>query len=103
MVELPKVIKVGPTLYAVEGITPLVAAEDGQRKDGQCNTSQSVIRVDTQHSPAWQRIILAHEILHAMSDYAEANLTERQVSKLEAWLVMFCADNPEAISFLAGE
>jgi hypothetical protein len=58
----------------------------GKRAIGLCDSEAAVLSVDSGLAPGVERRIMFHEIVHAISDTLELELTEEQVIGLAAGL-----------------
>lgn len=98
---LPRSLKIGGFVYAVEVMDPLVAEERGIR--GLCNHSAQVISVDTRHHHHAQADTLLHEALHGIywdGDLHASDSEEKVVSVLGHRLLQLLRDNPDLVRFV---
>lgn len=62
---------------------------------------RTVIRLSAENEPTRQRETLLHELLHAISDAFELEMSERQVAAMSRGLYGVLVDNPKLRAYLA--
>lgn len=93
-----KQVKIGSVPYRIEQAHPLTNKDNNTVLWGEVLQGQQKIRIDSEIGPEIQRVVLLHEIIHALlihtgfSDHEE-ELPERLGYALDAFL----QDNPEFI------
>ena len=100
LIEIPKRVKVGPYTYQV--VTPTDTLDDLGRY-GDVRHRKCEIRVDATQIIPLVRTTLLHEVLHAITDVflpTEDQLSDKHVHALVYALLLFAADNPEAMSYI---
>jgi len=84
-------LKIGPdnviTIKYVKKIRPKLV--------GHYNGVKKLIRIATTQSKKDQHFTLLHELIHAIDDEHDIQLTEDQVLKLEEGLMLLCDYNPD--------
>lgn len=100
--DMPTKMRIGYRDYAVEVWPPNVAC--AARKYGECDSANSVIRIDTCYGPAVTAETLLHEVLHAC--YESGNIDgeddeERTVSAMSKQLAQVWRDNPDFVAFMS--
>jgi hypothetical protein len=99
---LPNAIKVGAYSYTVEHVTRLCSA-DHQRLNGEHDPRVFVIRIDGGIPAQRERVVLLHELIHAIEDERTMNLTEEQVNQLAHALANLLLDNPDLTRLFLAE
>ena len=85
-------LKVGPLDFSVEFKTNIYDL-DKRALYGTVLHSEQRILLDAEQPPQLMQSSFLHEVLHAIDDMVQAELTERQVSVLAPALLMVLRDN----------
>lgn len=102
MPKLPTTIRIGWLDYSVEEWPALEALSDG--KEGDCDKSNSVIRVCTAYGPVRSAEVLLHETIHAcwdMGSLGSRESEERVATVLAKQLAQVWRDNPKLVAFVS--
>lgn len=99
----PKKISIGPYLYSLQAM-PGMADTDGTV--GVTYVSKTLIRYDSEQSPAMQRATVLHEVLHAVAHTVgiddEVELTQEAViGRIDGILLGVLRDNPDLVAYLS--
>jgi hypothetical protein len=85
-------VKVGPLDFSVELKTNIYGL-DKRALYGTVLHSEQRILLDAEQPPQLMQSSFLHEVLHAIDDMVQAELTERQISVLAPALLMVLRDN----------
>jgi hypothetical protein len=89
--KIPKKLKIGGHIYTVKHRDRF--REDGVEKTGSCLSVHTTLWIDNNPSKSQQESTLIHEILEALNNENELNLTHQQISTLECGLYQVLKDN----------
>ena len=67
---------------------------------GECSVDNLTISVRDGLSPEKERLILTHELVHAIEDVLGLRLKEKQVEGLETGIYALIRDNPSPLRYL---
>lgn len=67
---------------------------------GECSVDSLTISVRDGLSPEKERLILTHELVHAIEDVLGLKLKEKQVEGLETGIYALIRDNPSLLRYL---
>ena len=93
----PTKIKVLGQTFTINYVTGVPLDEDDL---GECSVDTLTISVRDGLSPEKERLVLTHELVHAIEDVLGLKLREKQVEGLETGLYALIRDNPSFISYL---
>lgn len=101
MSDRPAAVKVGPYTYQVHWR----ADDDGSDVQGRIRYSRQFIRVDPDLPIERQRVVLFHEVQHAVHEltgFKDAWPCEEEdyVRRVEAWWLLVLRENPALVDFL---
>lgn len=71
-------------------------------RKGEINFYDRAIRIDSGMTTSDKFETLIHEVLHGISEFFQAELTEEQTQRMGAGLAMVLVDNPEIMAELGG-
>lgn len=67
---------------------------------GECAVDSLSIAVRDKLNPEKERLVLLHEVIHAIEDVLNLKLSEKQVEGLETGVYALIRDNPAFIKYL---
>jgi len=84
MIKLPNKFEYGHLKYEIVGVPEMNSSDDGSSLGGEHRQHEGRIFIITNsnHTPEYIRMVLLHEILHAISKAQGLGLEENQVSGL---------------------
>ena len=97
---IPAQLRIGPHQYRVERADDALSDLD---RYGDVRHRECRIRIDCGTSPQQIRTTLLHEILHATTDVflqPDDQLIDKHLHALVYALLLFAADNPEAMRYI---
>jgi hypothetical protein len=100
--KLPERIIVGPYTYTMERVARLCNA-DHRRLLGEQDAGAFVIRLDEGLAPQRERVVILHELLHAIEDERTMDFSEEQVNQLAHALANLLLDNPDLTRLFLAE
>lgn len=102
-------VKIEPNLYKVKRKFNLIKGKGKNRikVDGYCDYSSSIIALDKDLSISTDKVILLHEILHAIYNCSSSRgwtkVEEEIVSKLAPGIIRLLRDNKNLVRYLMEE
>lgn len=96
----PDEIRVGSLTYAVELVHDL--QEEGDKCNGLTEVDEHLIQLNNaMRGHETKRVVLLHELMHVLEDFAGASLKETQIDSFAKSLYSLIRDNPELMAWLA--
>ena len=98
----PKAIKVGPVTYTTEVVDGL-SDTNNIALWGRCDHDTLVLSVAKKVDLQFQKIVLLHEILHAvyhLSGLPDPVTEEQMITSISPLLVLLMRDNPKLLEYL---
>lgn len=90
-------VRVGQYTYRVKEVERLTS-DDHVRLRGDHNQNALEIRIDKDMDAQIERVTLLHELVHAIADERNLDLTEACVNQMSVGLAALLIDNPELTS-----
>jgi len=93
----PAKVKVLGQTFSIQFATGEPLDEDDL---GECSVDKLTLTVRDGLHPEKERLVLVHEIVHAIEDVLGLNLKEKQVEGLETGIYALIRDNPGLLRYL---
>ena len=106
MTKRPERIKVVSKRFTVEYHKPIEGEEERDpalldpEHAGECRTLEQRILIEDGMKPDTQKDTILHEVLHAISDEMELDLSEEQVTGAAKGILCVLMDNPSFARYL---
>ena len=91
---MKQVFRVGPYDYTAEHEDVEYFRDDGLNLIGKIDHQQLTMRIAAKNNPAVIFVSEWHECLHALDNYMEIGLKEKQIGRLAHGIVGLLKDNP---------
>ena len=99
MIKRPDRIKIISKRFTIE-YQPEGSADLDPGHSGECRTLEQRILIEEGQKPDTQKDTILHEVLHAISDEMELDLSEEQVTGASKGILAVLMDNPSFARYL---